>query len=313
MFISAAHSALRLTIPYLLIALGGVFCFKANIFNLALEGFALFACLAAVAGTYFSQSVVIGIFIAMVATAIYSLLFAVFMLEFKVDPIVCSLAFNLLSAGITRYLLTPLFNTSGRFVLDSSLGLAPISLPLLKDIPGLGKIVSDQTALAYIAVLLVFVVHCFLYKTKIGFHLRVVGLNEKASESTGVNSKRTKYLAMALCGTFCGLAGSQMALSLNMFNVNMTDGKGWTAVIILMMTNSRPVMVLLASMLFGIADATMVKLNGYGISSQILAMLPYILAFIFTVLPLAIKKGKIVLNKKHAAKAMNLVSTGKNR
>lgn len=309
MFLSAAHSAIRLTIPYLLISLGGLFCFKTNVFNLALEGFSLFACLASVAGTYYTQSVFGGIMIAMLATGLYALIYAAVVLELNVDPIVCSLAFNLLSAGITRYLLMPLFNTSGRFVLGTSLGLNPIDVPILKDIPILGDIFNSQTLLAYLSFILVGVVYVFMYKTKTGFHMRIVGLNEKASASAGVSSKRIRYLAIILCGVFCGLAGSQIALSLNMFNFNMTDGKGWTAVIILMMTDSRPVWTLVASVLFGVADAIMVKLNGYGISAQILAMIPYLLAFIFTVLPLFSKKMRVKLIRNRAAKRSTMVLT----
>ncbi|GHU67076.1 ABC transporter permease [Clostridia bacterium] len=300
--INTVHLALRLTIPFLLISLGGLFCLKTGVFNLALDGFALFGCFTSVAGTYYTGSVLGGVLFAGITTSLLALIFAVFVLELKVDAIVCSLAMILICTGITRYLLSAVLKSNGRFVLESSLALKPIDIPFLENIPIVGQALNNLTPLAYIAFLLVPVIHIILYKTKFGFQMRVVGLNEQAAEATGVNIKRVRYIGLIIGGFICGLAGAQLALSINMFNVGMSDGRGFTAFVILVMADSRPVPALLASLMFGGSEAAILKLSGYGINAQILAIIPYLLAFAVAILPLASKHMAIQIKRHFAAR-----------
>ena len=141
----------------------------------------------------------------------------------------------------------------------------------------------------YLALLMPFVVHIVFYKTRFGLTLRSVGLNEEAARSAGLNVRATQYICLALCGIFCGLAGAQLALSLNMFSVGMTDGRGYTALAVLIMADSRPILSMLACFMFGISDAVVLALSGTGYNAQILDMLPYVLALLVAVLPLLIR------------------------
>lgn len=106
--------ALRLCTPVLLISIGGMFVLKANIFNLALEGFALMGAFAAVAGAHFSGSALTGVLLAAVVTMLLCLLYGVIVLELRVDAVIAAIAFISISSGLTRYLLKPIFGTSGR-------------------------------------------------------------------------------------------------------------------------------------------------------------------------------------------------------
>lgn len=307
---STLHTAMRLMIPYLLISLGGLLCYKSGIFNLALEGFAILGCFAAVAAAKVTGNVLLAIIFSMLITSVMGAVFAFFVLKFKVNPIVASLAFNLIGEGLSRYLLSSFFGVSGRLVLDASLELPVHNVPILKNIPILGDVFNNLTSLAYIAFLLVIVMHVVMYKTKFGFQTRIVGLNETAAISVGVNANRVRYIGLILGSAICGLAGAQLALSVRMFNVGMTGGRGWTAVVILMMADSRPVQTLLLSLLFGVADALIMKLSGQSVASQLLATIPYLLAFVITLIPLLTKRMRIA-NIRHNARRAFLISNEK--
>ena len=289
--------ALRLCTPVLLISIGGMFVLKANIFNLALEGFALMGAFAAVAGAHFS-----------------GLLYGVIVLELRVDAVIAAIAFISISSGLTRYLLKPIFGTSGRFIISSELSLPALHFGLLDHLGTLGASLNDQGALVYLALLMPFVVHIVFYKTRFGLTLRSVGLNEEAARSAGLNVRATQYICLALCGIFCGLAGAQLALSLNMFSVGMTDGRGYTALAVLIMADSRPILSMLACFMFGISDAVVLALSGTGYNAQILDMLPYVLALLVAVLPLLIRTvARKIKRARVESSIFNSVQTGETR
>ena len=212
------------------------------------------------------------------------------------------------------YLLKPIFGTSGRFIISSELSLPALHFGLLDHLGTLGAILNDQGALVYLALLMPFVVHIVFYKTRFGLTLRSVGLNEEAARSAGLNVRATQYICLALCGIFCGLAGAQLALSLNMFSVGMTDGRGYTALAVLIMADSRPILSMLACFMFGISDAVVLVLSGTGYNAQILDMLPYVLALLVAVLPLLIRTiARKVKRSRVESSIFNSVQTGETR
>ena len=307
---SIVQLTLRLTAPYLLLTLGGLFAFKTNIFNLSLDGFGIFGCFISVTGAFYTGSVFMGVIFAVLSTSLLALLYAVFVLELKVEPIVCSLAFIAICGGLTRFLLEPVLGAKGRFLMDSAYALRQVNVPFLEKIPYVGPLFNNQTPLVYIALLSVVLIHILLYRTKFGFQLRMVGLNEEAAVASGINIKGVRYICLLLNGMFCGLAGAQMALPLNMFNVGMTDGRGFTAVVILMLSDSRPIPAFLASLMFGFSESMVLRLSGYGFSSQILGMLPYVMAFIFAILPFALKITRLHIKRRNA-KRNYMIPAGK--
>ena len=148
--------SVRLAAPVILICLGGLFSIKVDIFNLALEGFTLFGCFAAVVGTYMTQSVAGGIAFAVLVTLLIALIYALFVFELDVDPIICALACTTIATGLTRYLLVPVFGVSGRFILPSELALPTLHFELLEHVPMIGPILNDHSILVYLALILPF-------------------------------------------------------------------------------------------------------------------------------------------------------------
>lgn len=277
--------SLRLVAPLIFICLGGLFSIKVNVFNLSLDAFTLLGCFAAIVGTHFTQSVLGGILFAVLIGIIVALVYAIFVFELDVDPIIAALAFVAISTGLTRYLLIPIFGARGRFILSSALALPVIRFDFLEKIPFIGPILNGHSALVYLSLLLPFLVHILLYRTHLGLSIRVIGQNDAAASSAGINVKRTRYLALIINGIFCGLAGAQLALSLNMFNVGMTNGRGFTAIAVLVLTGAEPIQTLLACLMFSFSDAVVLTLSGRGYPVQILSMLPYVLALIVVITP----------------------------
>ncbi len=145
-----------------------------------------------------------------------------------------------------------------------------------------------------------FLVRILLYKTRYGLALRSVGLNSEVANSAGINLSFVRYSALALNGLFCGLAGAQLALSLNMFNIGMTDSRGFTALAILIMTDSAPILSMLACFMFGLSDAVVLQLAGTGYNAQLLDALPYVVALVVVIIPLAVKKIMRSVNRRAA-------------
>lgn len=282
--------SVRLAAPVLLVALGGLFALRLNIFNIALEGFMLIGCFASIIGAYVTNSVAGGVLFSIIITLIISLIYAFFVIELDVDPIICAIAIITIASGLTRFLLKPIFGVSGRFILSSKLALPVISMDWLQRIPFIGPILNNHSILVYLALLLPFLIYIFLYKTDMGLSLRAVGLNVEAATAAGINVKKIKYFALSINGILCGLGGAQLALSLNMFNVDMTNGRGFTALAVLILINSEPIWALGACLLFGFSEALVLMLSGEGYPVQILSTLPYVLALLVAILPALIKK-----------------------
>lgn len=305
------NSAVKLGAPVILIAMGGLFALKVDVFNLALDAFALVGCFASVVGAYFTNSVWGGIFIGVLATTAMILVYAVFVFELEVNAVVCAVAVITLAEGLTRYLMLPIFNVSGKYILPGSLALKPVHLEFLDAVPFIGPVLNNQTPLVYVALIAPFLIWVFLYKTNTGLSMRAVGQSAEAAGAAGINVKRIRYLALILNGIFCGLAGAQLALILNMFNVGMTNGRGFSALAVLILTNSAPILSLFAGLLFGFADALSNVLSAEGYPSQILEMLPYALALIAAIFPLTartlLRKNK---KKKNERSVMFFMQTG---
>ncbi len=277
--------SIRLAAPVLLVAIGGVYASRVKIFNLALEGFMLMGAFSAIVGAHLTNSVAGGTLIAVVASVVLILIYAIFIFEFNVDPTICAIAIITISSGLTRYLLIPIFGTTGRYILPQTLALQTMRIPFLEKIPVLGPALNNHSILVYFAIVFALLTHILLYKTSFGMSMRAVGLDAETASSTGIHVKKVRYIALAINGVMCGLAGAQLALSLNMFNVGMTNGRGFTALAAITLTGAEPISTLFICLLFGFAEAIVLTLSGHGYPVQILSMLPYLLALLAAILP----------------------------
>jgi simple sugar transport system permease protein len=264
-------SILRALTPVLLAALGGALCEKAGVFNVGLEGFMLTGAFAAVAGSWFGGSAWAGVLAAVVAGAAMAALLSIASVQLGGDVIIVGIALNLLAVGLTAFLLRTVFGVQGTFS-DQRL-------------QGLGTLFGGQTALTWLAWLLVPLVSLFLRRTVWGFRLQGVGEDPEAARSLGVGVRAHRHAAVVTSGVLCGLAGAQLALgNVVLFTDDMTAGRGWVAVVAVLLGRAAPFGVLFASLLFATAEAIGFRLQGQGLPSQVTSAVPYVITLVALVL-----------------------------
>jgi general nucleoside transport system permease protein len=274
-------SAIRMVSPILLAALGGALCARVGIFNVGLEGLILAGAFSAIAGNHYSGSVLVAVLCGIAGSVLVSLLFGVVTIKFQANPIVAGIAINFLVLGLTTFLLRALFDVKGAFYDKNMEGLPKWDLPLIENIPVIGNLVSGHSPLVYIAFLTASLLYIFMYKTVAGFRLQAVGKNISASKSMGLKVTSIQYGAILMSGVLCGLAGTQLSLGqVTMFTEGMTAGRGFIALVAMMLGQSHPIGILGSSLLFGLTDALSIRLQGFSMPTQLTAMLPYLITII---------------------------------
>lgn len=274
-------SVVRATVPILLAALGGMICERAGVFQISLEGTMLVGAFTAVSMSYVSGNAYVGALAAMAAGAALSSLLAFGCVTRRGDPIVIGVAINLLAVGITGFLLPQFFDVRGVFQHPDIVGMSRLRIPLLADIPVVGDPFFRMTLPGYIAFLLVPALWLVVFRTPLGLRLRGVGERPVAATTRGVPVTRYQYLAVLSSGVLAGLAGAQLSLgNVVQFAENMSSGRGWIAVVAVLLGRAHPYGVLAACSLFGLAEALGFRLQGNGMAAQITDALPWIVTLV---------------------------------
>ena len=276
-------ATIRVSVPILLAALGGLLCMRAGVFNIALEGQMLVGAFCGIAATEIFGSTWAGVIAGLLGGLAISMVLAVAVLRFKADQIVAGIAINLLALGGTGFALQRLFGVPGIFRPTDMQPLPKVDIPFLTGDDPISKTLSGHTPLVYVAFVLVGVTWVMLYKMPSGLRLRSVGEQPNAARTAGISPDRVQFLAIAWSGLLCGLAGAHLSLGYaSEFVENMTNGRGFTAFVAAIFGQLDPILTMLASLLFGFAEALglRIQLEGFGISPSIVQMFPYVLAIV---------------------------------
>ncbi|MEP9398877.1 ABC transporter permease [Mesorhizobium sp. KR2-14] len=271
---------LRTTAPILLVALGGSFTTKAGIFNIGLEGQMLVGAFFAVLGSIWSGSALVGVACGVAAALVFALAFAVLVVSFRANEVVVGLALNILAGGMTVSLMKAIFGTRGSIVGQGIVGLPKVQIPGAKALLGSwAPLISGYTPMVYVAFIAVPLLILFYKRSRLGLYIRVVGEKPEAAEALGISITRIRYTASLLCGLLAGLAGAHLSLGyITMFTENMSSGRGFMAVAILIFSNGDPWKVLVGCLLFGFADAFSLRLQTFGFPSYLILAVPYLVA-----------------------------------
>ena len=289
-----AFTVFRVTTPILLTALGAMISRRAGIMNISLEGIMLVAALFGVVGSAYTQSVWIGVLLAVVSGVLLSMVFAYFTLQLKSDLILTGIALNLFASGGTVFILTVLCGDKGVSTSLNSLVIPSVSIPLLKDIPVLGAILSGHNILTYVSLLCVVLVYILINKTPMGLRIRSVGENPDAAESVGISVLKTRFIALIFTGVLAGLGGAYMSMGyVSWFARDMAAGRGFMALSAQNLGNGTPIGTFLASFIFGIADALSSTLQVLSIPAEFIQMIPYLTTIIGLILFAAARKSQI--------------------
>ncbi|UOQ60111.1 ABC transporter permease [Leucobacter rhizosphaerae] len=277
-------SVLRSLIPILLAALGGMLAERVGIFNIGLEGMILVGAFAGVAASFFTHNWIVGTLVAMISGALFSLILGYGAVYRKGDPIVLAIAMNILAVGMTSFLIVAVFGVQGVFQDPGIDGIPVWRIPFLADIPWIGALFA-LTPLGYLALILVPVLWVVLFRTPLGLRLRGVGERPLAAATMGVKPQHYQLGAVIASGALAGLGGAQLALgNVVQFTENMSAGRGWIAVVAVMLARAHPVGVLGAALLFGFADAVGFRLQSFGLPQQLTDAGPYVLTLVVLIL-----------------------------
>ncbi|MBL8720991.1 MAG: ABC transporter permease [Myxococcales bacterium] len=252
--------AVRVALPYMGAAMGGVLSERAGIVNVALEGTMLVAALAAAWGALATGSVVVALLSAALAGALVQLVHGTAVVHGKADPIVSGLAINLLALAGTRFLLRALYASS-----SNSPTIPGQSASLLRD-PASWVVVAVVVATTWT-----------MTRSRFGLRIRAVGEHPEAAASVGVSVPRTQLLAVAAAGVAAGLAGAWLALDQRQFSSKMSGGRGYIALAILVLSGHRPGRAAGIALAFGAAEALeLVVQETTKVPHQLVQTLPYV-------------------------------------
>ncbi len=267
---------LRLFTPYYLGANAANFSERAGVVNIAIEGFMIVSALGYALFTIFSGNAVVGLLSAVFIGLAFSLLFSLFVVKLKINQIVAGVGFNLLMAGLAKFLIVFLFHSSSNSPRFHSLP----NIPLLVDIPLIGKVLSDYIIIFAFALL--FISNFVLFKTKFGLRLRSVGENPEAGESLGIKVRLYKLYGVMICGFLASLGGVWLASNQNSFSDGMIAGRGYIAIAAMIIGKWKPANIFVACMMFAFFEALEIsmQISETFIPSQIIQMLPYLITIL---------------------------------
>ena len=280
MFEAIMLSVIAASTPLLLAAAGELVVERSGVLNLGVEGMMIMGAACGFAGAYVSGSVIIGALCGVLACAAMAAIFAALTLGLAVNQVASGLALTILGTGLSGLI--------GAGFVGQRITPAPqLHLPVLTDLPLLGRILFGQDAFVYFSIALVIGIWLFLYRTRGGLVLRAVGDNHTSAHALGYPVLRIRMLAVLFGGACAGLAGAFLPLAYTPFFIpGMTAGRGWIALALVVFASWRPGRLVGGAYLFG--AVTILQLHaqalGLGIPSQLMSSLPYLATVIVLVL-----------------------------
>ncbi len=292
---------IRVATPILLASLGAVICERTGVVNLGLDGIMLISALFGVLGSAWGGNLFWGIVVGVGASLIVSAIFAYFHLVLKANAVLCGTAINTIAGGLTVFALQLATGEKGSSSSLKSFTFPTVHIPIIKDIPVLGDIISGHNAITYFAFFMVIIISVFLYRTPMGLRMRAVGENPNAASSVGQNVIKIRFSAILLCGVLVGIGGMYLSMGyLSMFTRDMVAGRGFIALAACAMGQATPIGALISSMVFSFFDGLSNILQLLQIPSEFVQMLPYVA----TILGLTIYSIQKIRMKNKKSKEM---------
>jgi ABC-type uncharacterized transport system permease subunit len=275
--------------PLLIAALGELVTERAGVLNLGVEGMMVMGAACSFAAAVSFDSTLLGVVAGMLAGALMATLFALAVLGFAANQVGSGLALTIFGLGLSGLIGAP-------FVGARRDPVAPVDVPVVSDIPYVGRLFFEQDLFVYASFALTILIAIYLTRTRSGLTLRSIGENHTSANALGLPVLRVRFMAILFGGACAGLAGAYLALVYTRFwSPGMTAGRGWIALALVVFAAWRPGWVLVGAYIFG--AATVLQLHAqaaqFGIPSQLLSAVPY-LATIIALLLLSIRHGRAI-------------------
>ncbi len=266
--------------PLLLAALGELVVERSGVLNLGVEGMIVVGAVIAFGVSLTTGNPYLGALCGAAAGCVFSLLFGFLTLTLVTNQVATGLALTILGLGLSGMI-------GESFVGEAGVQMEPIAIPLLDRIPLLGPLLFNQDLIFYISIFGVFGVSWFLFRSRAGLQLRAIGDSHGSAHALGISVIKTRYLAVMFGGACAGLAGAQLSLVYTpQWVENMSAGRGWIALALVVFASWRPLRVLAGAYLFGAVTIGQLHAQalGFAIPSQFLSALPYLATIVVLVL-----------------------------
>jgi ABC-type uncharacterized transport system permease subunit len=266
--------------PLLLAASGELVVERAGVLNLGIEGMMIMGAACGFAGAYASGSTVVGALCGVIAGMAMAAVFGILTLGLAVNQVATGLALTILGTGLSGLI-------GSGFVGERITPAPQLYLPVLTDLPVIGRILFGQDAFVYFSIALVIGIWMFLYRTRAGLVLRAVGDNHTSAHALGYPVLTIRMLAVLFGGACAGLAGAFLPLAYTPFFIpGMTAGRGWIALALVVFASWRPGRLVAGAYLFGAVTFLQLSVQGLGlgIPPQLMSSLPYLATVVVLVL-----------------------------
>ncbi len=266
--------------PLLLASSGELVVERSGVLNLGVEGMMIVGAACGFAGAWLSGSILVGALFGIVAGAALSGVFGILTLGLAVNQVATGLALTIFGVGLSGLI-------GAKFVGEKIVPAEHLHLPVLTDIPGVGRILFGEDPLVYVSVALVIGIWLFLYRSRAGLVLRAVGDNHASAHALGYPVLRIRMLAVLFGGGCAGLGGAYLPLAYTPFFIpGMTSGRGWIALALVVFASWRPGRLVIGAYLFGAVSILGLALQPLqlGIPQQVMNMLPYLATVVVLVL-----------------------------
>lgn len=290
LFVNILYATIRTGTPLLLVALGEMVCEKAGVLNLGQEGMMLMGAVVGFIAVYQFDMIAIGFVSAAIVGMLMSMLFATLVLFLNANQVATGLALTIFGSGLSAFVGA---DYEGKII--NSLGT--YAIPFLSDIPVIGKVLFSQDLVVYFSYVMFFAIYFFFKNSRRGLIVRSVGENPDAANVIGLSVLKVRFLAICFGGAMAGIAGAYLSIAYTpLWTENMTSGRGWIALALVVFASWRAERILLGAYLFGGASIIHLVAQGLGfsISSNLLAILPYAVTIIILVM-LSANKNKLKL------------------
>lgn len=278
-------TVLRATTPVLFATMAALIASRSGMLNLGLEGSMTVAALCGVLGSGFTGSLFVGALAGLAGGVGFTMLLAYFVQHLKANRVISGVALNLAASGGSVFCLYSITGDKNASNSLASSAFPAFQIPIIKDIPGLGDILSGHNCLTYVAFIVTILIFIILKKTAFGIHIRSVGESEEAARSVGINVNRIRYEAMLISGVLASLGGMYLSMGyVNRFTSGMVAGRGYIALATNAMAAGNALLGMFSSILYGFGSAISIYLQNNNVDPYLITIIPYASIIVFYIL-----------------------------
>ena len=273
-------ASLRISTPLIFGVLGALLCEKSGVLNLGIEGIFVAGAMSGWLAVWLGAGLIGGLIVAGLAGAFFGLIHAILTVPLGLSQHVSGLGVTLFATSLSYFIYrTALPNVSSPPRIEP---FRPIDIPVISEIPFLGEIIGQQTAMTWLALIMVFFVWFVLYKTPLGIAIQAVGDNPNSVDAQGLSVYGLRIGSVVAGSALMGVGGAFLTMSaFDAFFFGMVNGRGWVCIALVIFASWKPGKALLGAVLFGAFDALQVRLQtevGAFVPGQIFLMAPYVLS-----------------------------------